>query len=984
MSALIPLSTFLPYYPDIHDSQFQQKLFNKTEFHQLKLSAKSESVEPGQLLKHQQMIQRFLSPYTQYDELLVYHEMGTGKTCVAFAVSEFVKTVSVDKVAHIIVLAKGQDSLENLATMLVSSCASTYSLDSGPEENERRKRYRTFHRRLVQDAYSFHTFLTFAKELSLLGDDAIITRYSNSVIILDEVHDVKGDGAEFSLVYAQFWRLFHLTRNRKILLLSGTPMTDSVSELSEVMNLILPVDDQLPKGREFMREYFRALSDGTFTFTSPAAEAELGKTLSGRVSYLRAAPSVPIFYQGITVEQNTDIPQFRGVYLLMSDHQKQAYIQAFAHDTSSSSPALAGGGAIYSASRQASLFVFPDGSYGVKGSTAFLSKGRLRPDFRRELKRATAAETLARIAQYSVKYAHVLEQILQARDQNVYVYLSIVNGSGAILFSRLLELFGYDACKGVEAREGKRYILLTSQTKNINTLVRYFNSPRNAQGRFCKVIIGSRKISQGFTFNNILQEHILSLHWNYTETSQAIYRGARFQSHQALQELDPDRAIQVQVAQYVSLPNPDAYRESIDYLMLSYSRTKDISIRRVDRVIKQCSFDCPLTYDRNTAGSQAPGSRECDYQQCEYKCDTGADILTQEDISTFELYYSSYLDIVERVAKVFEQTDALSLEALTEMVRPQNRIELLKALAHLIENNVPLRTRYGSIAYIREFQNRYYLVESPATPLTTQMNDATAAFRETAKGRSVSAPLWVQEMSLTRLTQKLEQEKALQFLGRLENEHKSEQDIHREMETLPLMVQELLLDTALRLKEDGQETWRVKTILSFFGDQLKRLKVKEYDYAVFFPGQYVKCRERAGKRQWVECEIHDVQVIEEEKKDPQTIRRGMEPLPLYLNKSDRFIGIVDEEKFCIQDTSRMEASDARRRTSGAVCTESGWKKNQLQEVWKHFGLPEPAQGWNKFQKKDICVQLRTYLQEKELVKRGRCGTSRKIKPPRGN
>ena len=41
------------------------------------------------LLKHQILIARFLSPYTPYDRLLLFHDPGTGKTCTAANAYEF-------------------------------------------------------------------------------------------------------------------------------------------------------------------------------------------------------------------------------------------------------------------------------------------------------------------------------------------------------------------------------------------------------------------------------------------------------------------------------------------------------------------------------------------------------------------------------------------------------------------------------------------------------------------------------------------------------------------------------------------------------------------------------------------------------------------------------------------------------------------------------------------------------------------------------
>ena len=76
------IENFIPYYPSISDKDFFQVIFDKKEF--------KEEGKDG-LLAHQQFIARFLSPYTPYNKLLLYHKMGTGKTCASIAAVELAR-----------------------------------------------------------------------------------------------------------------------------------------------------------------------------------------------------------------------------------------------------------------------------------------------------------------------------------------------------------------------------------------------------------------------------------------------------------------------------------------------------------------------------------------------------------------------------------------------------------------------------------------------------------------------------------------------------------------------------------------------------------------------------------------------------------------------------------------------------------------------------------------------------------------------------
>lgn len=87
------------FYPDIEDSHFEQKLYNKREFRELTLQPDylnkitiedtcSTTDKPFILSNVQRFVSRFLSPATPYNSALLYHGVGVGKTCSAVSISE--------------------------------------------------------------------------------------------------------------------------------------------------------------------------------------------------------------------------------------------------------------------------------------------------------------------------------------------------------------------------------------------------------------------------------------------------------------------------------------------------------------------------------------------------------------------------------------------------------------------------------------------------------------------------------------------------------------------------------------------------------------------------------------------------------------------------------------------------------------------------------------------------------------------------------
>src|SRR5690606_13040362 len=106
--------------------------------------------------------------------------------------------------------------------------------------------------------YQLKTFIKFKKVIKNMSDHDIIANFSNKIIVIDEVHNlrIQMDQDKDSMdTYEQYYRFLHLVQNCKILLLSGTPMKDSPDEIASVANLIIPVEDKFPTGQDFKDTY---------------------------------------------------------------------------------------------------------------------------------------------------------------------------------------------------------------------------------------------------------------------------------------------------------------------------------------------------------------------------------------------------------------------------------------------------------------------------------------------------------------------------------------------------------------------------------------------------------------------------------------------------------------------------------------------------------------------------------------------------------
>ena len=277
--------------------------------------------------------------------------------------------------------------------------------------------------------------------------------------------------------------------------MSGTPMKDGPEEIASIMNLILPSDKQLPMEQEFLNTFMNKVADNLYDI-KPEKIVELSDCFRGRVSYLKnIVPNITKTFVGSVVKP---LKYFKVDINEMSEFQTKYYLEALQRDENEMT-----GSGWYNHSRQASLFVFPDGTYGKEGFTKYVkitknndktSSFSLSSHLEKVLlvDGNTNEAIIKNIMKYSSKYGRTIQEILRAKKGITLIYNEFVEGSGIILFSLLLNLFGYRKSNGSENDSAKRYALLTHKTttiKRMSRLLDKINSSENVTGNIINVII---------------------------------------------------------------------------------------------------------------------------------------------------------------------------------------------------------------------------------------------------------------------------------------------------------------------------------------------------------------------------------------------------------------------------------------------------------------------------------------------------------------
>ena len=314
-------------YPNLNDPNFNVKIAEKKEFNDTKYDGKIYEINEQaeklcnaefELSPHQQFIKNFLSFQTPYNSLLLYHGLGSGKTCSAIGVAEEMRDYinQIGSNQKIIVIAS-PNVQENFKLQLfdesklklvdglwnIKSCVGNKFLKEINPTNMKglsKERIVLQIKRLIDNSYWFVGYTEFANKIIKLSDignelgsnrENVIKKklqkyFNNSLIIIDEVHNIRiTEDNKKKRVAQELFKLVNYVNNLRLLFLSATPLYNTYNEIIWLINIM-----NLNDGRSQVttKEIFD--SDGNFKVDSDGSE--VGKELlqrkaTGYISYVR-------------------------------------------------------------------------------------------------------------------------------------------------------------------------------------------------------------------------------------------------------------------------------------------------------------------------------------------------------------------------------------------------------------------------------------------------------------------------------------------------------------------------------------------------------------------------------------------------------------------------------------------------------------------------------------------------------------------------
>ena len=267
-------------YPILDDPFFNFKIANKKEFHDTLYNKPSDSIKKMseilcnskfELAPHQMFVRNFLSFQTPYNSLLLYHGLGSGKTCSAIGVAEemreYNKRMNLNKKIIVVASPNVQDNFklqlfdERKLEMIdglwnIKSCTgNTFMNEINPIKMKGLSRENVIKNieKIIKHSYSFKGYTQFAndieKKTSFKGDipeeekkkiikHKIKENYDGRMIIIDEVHNIRSISETDKKISEEITKLVENADNMRFLLLSATPMYNDPSEILWLINLM--------------------------------------------------------------------------------------------------------------------------------------------------------------------------------------------------------------------------------------------------------------------------------------------------------------------------------------------------------------------------------------------------------------------------------------------------------------------------------------------------------------------------------------------------------------------------------------------------------------------------------------------------------------------------------------------------------------------------------------------------------------------------
>ena len=711
------------------------------------------------LSPNQIFLKKWLSSDTSNDAILLFHNVGVGKTCTSIQIAENFKNMS-----HRALIITPKSLKANYLRELhagskgdVQCVGDTYLRQVPGRADLTQGDIDKKVTRLIKRRYEILGFGEFANQVFKIKDQPELIRktFSNRVIVVDEIHnlrtdtdegevdtdeaDVEGEktkgkkGSEALLVVLEH------ARNVRLVLMSATPVYNDADEILWVMSLVYT------HARDYQAlQTLQKLSLFSQTSLRPEARKLLATFANRYVSYMNSNPFTfparlyPTINEDRAVLMPADAPtidaisgkpileteQIKSIVMVtsyMSPYQQEKYLEHTILDKSKSQAAVKKQlKSNLARPIQLANIAFPvsstqESAVGHKDLTAWFESTPTGFKYRKTVSHFLAPDQLPT---YSPKMAAIIAYIKKSTGV-VFVYSRYI-WNGVVPLALALEHEGIkridqpllEGCSTPHVR-GK-YVILSSldRISPENMRQKYVDAVsaiENCDGSKVKVVFVTDVAAEGVDFKNIREIHILEPWYNMQKIEQIIGRGVRHNSHTYLMPSEQNCTIYHHVN---LLDGIHKATESVDYRYYRISDNKQRRIDAIECVLKQNAIDCNLNIDIQniqpppldivtSQGVIVPEFKSVKLSTCELKCEPKKNIL--ESSANVGLRPSMVAYEVEHHCKeiqaLFTEHIALEksqiMELLTSSIETTGKVKLIDIALYTMTRDKRVFTGYS-------------------------------------------------------------------------------------------------------------------------------------------------------------------------------------------------------------------------------------------------------------------------------------------------
>jgi hypothetical protein len=219
------------------------------------------------------MLRNFISPYSPYRNLLIYHEMGVGKTCTAITIAESLKEIVRNSNTKIYVIRPDEFARQLFRKDVIADgkplnqcTGDTYIQNPKNKElavecaNKNEEACESMKLRVdkeIRTFYKFSGFKMWARDVSKEIDaktkniespedkerktiEVIQKMFNNAVIIVDEAHELRDNNEkEAKIVTPVLNMVLENASNVRLIFLTATPIYDKPQNIISLINYFL-------------------------------------------------------------------------------------------------------------------------------------------------------------------------------------------------------------------------------------------------------------------------------------------------------------------------------------------------------------------------------------------------------------------------------------------------------------------------------------------------------------------------------------------------------------------------------------------------------------------------------------------------------------------------------------------------------------------------------------------------------------------------